>query len=71
MLEGTSSDVILWLKSGQDVYIFSKADAITSQGDLFQCLIALMVMNFARTSKWNLPQRKSCSLPLVLSQPMS
>lgn len=68
VLEGTSSDPILWLKSGQDLYIFSKADSTTSQGDLFQCLIALMVMNFFLMSRWNLSQSKSCSLPLVLSQ---
>lgn len=46
MLEIISSNTLLWLKSGQDLYIFSKADSTTSQGDLFQCLIALMVMIF-------------------------
>lgn len=68
MLEGISSDPILWIKSCLDLDIFIKADSTTSQGDLFQCLIALMVMNFSPMFRWNLSQSKSCSLPVVLSQ---
>lgn len=71
VLEGISSDAILWLKSGHDLDVFIKADSTTSQGELFQCLIALMVMIFFLTSRQNLPQSKSCSLPLVLSQLIS
>lgn len=69
--EGTSPDPILWLKSGQNLYIFNKTNSTTSQSDLFQCLIALMVMNFFLIPRWNLPQSKSCSLLLVLSQLIS